>query len=230
MMQVGILKHPGGHGDKDLKHVLERYYNLEVHEVWAPKFVDPDLDILFIGGGFPCMGSSDPRDCKLDQKLQDGLIRFASGKGKVIGFGNGFRLLCEIGLLPGKLEENSSRRFICKQVYIKPEDQTSPLTSGLSDETLSIPMATQYGRYTAPEEELVVMRQTEQILFRYCNEDGRITEAVNITGTTDNIAGVSNLEKTVFGMVPLPERAVTEFKFNVDGRKIFNALLDTLAG
>jgi phosphoribosylformylglycinamidine synthase len=115
---------------------------------------------------------------------------------------------------------------MCKHVYIKVENQLNAITSGLDpDEVFRIPIATSYGNYVAEDETLVSMRQEGQILFRYCDYEGRITESVNETGSKDNIAGISNTTHTVFGMIPQPERAVSEFRRDADGKGIMNALL-----
>ena len=151
-------------------------------------------------------------------------------RGKIlIGIGSGFRVLCETGLVPGTLRMNKSQRFICRNTFIKPDNDYSVLTHKLSnDVAYRIPIATGYGRYTAKEETLVQMRHQEQILFRYCDENGRISEGVNITGAVDNIAGVCNKKKNVIGMIPQPERAVFAFGRNTDGCAIFDSLMEYL--
>ena len=151
-------------------------------------------------------------------------------RGKVlIGIGNGFRVLCETGLVPGTLRMNKNQRFICRQTFIKPDNDDTLITRKMSGESsYRIPIATGYGRYAAKEETLVLMRYREQILFRYCDEHSRISESINITGAVDNIAGVCNERKNVFGMIPQPERAVFADSGNTDGRTIFESLIENL--
>lgn len=228
-MKIGILKYPGGHGDVELFHILRTYFKKEVREVWYKEAGPFDVDLLFIGGGFPCKERKTGLCCLDDSPALKYMTEFASRGNYLVGFGNGFQLLCEAGLLPGKLEKNASGRFLCKQVYIKPENNSSVITSGLEQEgVFRIPIATNFGRYVADESTLMNMRQDGQILFRFCDYEGRITESVNFTGSMDNIAVVCNSTKNVFGMIPQPERAVTEFRNDADGRKIIASFLDAV--
>jgi phosphoribosylformylglycinamidine synthase len=124
---------------------------------------------------------------------------------------------------------NKSQRFVCRNTFIKPDNDDTAVTRKLSsDEAYRIPIATGYGRYAAKEETLVHMRQMEQILFRYCDETGRISEGINVTGAVDNIAGVCNVKKNVFGMIPQPERAVFPYGGNMDGKAIFDSLIENI--
>lgn len=228
-MKIGVLKYPGGHGDEELVHILRQHFNIEAREVWYLEKTYADLGALYIGGGFPCNRHTSGHLCLDESPALRYLETFVSGGGYVIGFGNGFRLLCESGLLPGELRPNSTGRFMCKHVYIKVENQLNAITSGLDpDEVFRIPIATSYGNYMAEDETLVRMRQEGQILFRYCDYEGRITESVNETGSKDNIAGISNTAHTVFGLIPQPERAVSEFRRDADGKGIMNALLQRI--
>ncbi len=225
LMTFGILIFPGAHGDKELMRVLGELYGKTVKAVWNDETSLEGIDVLFIPGGFPCKGSSNSA-CIKDSPVIHSMLEFAE-RGKIlIGIGNGFRLLCETGLVPGMMRMNRSQRFICKDTYIKPDNDSSLVTRQLSgDKAYCIPIATGYGRYAAKDEVLVRMRYNEQILFRYCDEYARITESINVTGSVDNIAGVCNEKKNVFGMIPQPERAVFPYGRNTDGRYFFDSLL-----
>ena len=228
-MTTGILIFPGAHGDKELIRVLEDKYRKSVKPIWNRETDLKGLDVLFIPGGFPCKGSSSSSKCIKESPVIDSMMEFGD-RGKIlIGIGSGFRVLCETGLIPGTLRMNKSKRFICRNTFIKPDNDYSVLTHKLSnDVAYRIPIATGYGRYTAKEETLVKMRHQEQILFRYCDENGRISEGVNITGAVDNIAGVCNKKKNIIGMIPQPERAVFPFGRNTDGCAIFDSLMEYL--
>ena len=226
-MKLGVLKYPGGHGDAELIQVLQYHFRKEVREIWYKEQTYLDIDALFIGGGFPCFKNKPVQQCFESSPALQYLEEFISGGRNVIGFGNGFQFLCEAGHLPGKLKMNENGRYICKQVYIKPENNTTSMTRGLiGEEVFRTPIATAFGNYVADESVLAQMRLEGQILFRYCDYEGRITEAVNYTGSKDNIAGVCNLEKNVFGMIPQPERAVSEFSMEAEGRMILESLLE----
>jgi phosphoribosylformylglycinamidine synthase subunit PurQ / glutaminase len=225
-MAFGILIFPGAHGDKELKRVLEDEYGKKVRYIWNTESDLKSVDVLFIPGGFPCKGSSISKECIENSPVIDSMIEYAE-RGKIlIGIGNGFRVLCETKLVPGTLKMNRSQRFVCMNTFIKPDNEETAVTHKLSnDEAYRIPIATGYGRFTANEETLVQMRYREQILFRYCDETARISEGINVTGSVDNIAGVCNMKKNVFGMIPQPERAVFPYGGNSDGRFIFDSLM-----
>jgi len=149
-MKIGILKYPGGHGDSELEQALRQYFRKEVVEVWYRKSIPADLDIIFLGGGFPCVGLDLDTDCLDQSEALRSLPAFAE-KGKyVVGFGNGFRFLCDAGFLPGSLSKNADGRFVCKKVFLKPENKSSAFTRRLDEDSLfNLPMATEYGRYLA---------------------------------------------------------------------------------
>lgn len=226
-MTYGILIFPGAHGDKELKRVLEGVYGKKVRIIWNRETDLSGVDVLMIPGGFPCKGSSSSSKCIEESPVIDSMIDYAE-RGKIlVGIGNGFRVLCETGLVPGTLRMNKNQRFICRNTYIKPDNDNTIISRKLSSEkAYRIPIATGYGRYAAKEDTLVQMRHREQILFRYCDETGRISEEINVTGAVDNIAGICNQRKNVFGLIPQPERAVLSMGGNVDGKAIFDSLME----
>ena len=229
-MKIGILKYPGGHGDEELKYILRTYFNLEPVVLCHKLLETIDFDLIIIPGGFPCLDGESGTNSFEDSFNLNFLRNFAEKGGFILGFGNGFKMLCEAGLLPGKLVGNEANKYICKQVYIKLEGQHTVLTSELDkDYAYRIPLASYYANYIADENQLIDMRQDGQILFRFCDFTGRITEAVNYSGSTDNIAGVCNNSKNVFGMIVQPERAVIEFHGDADGGKLLEGILKALA-
>ena len=228
-MTCGILIFPGAHGDKELYRVLAEKYGIKVKMIWNRETNLQGIDILFIPGGFPCKGSSSSSQCIQGSPVIDSMLEFAERGKIVIGIGNGFRVLCETNLVPGTLRMNKTQRFICRYTFIKPDNDDTLVTRKMSNDlAYRIPIATGYGRYTAKEETLINMRFNEQILFRYCDENARISENNNITGAVDNIAAVCNERKNVFGMVPQPERAVMAQARVTDGQYIFDSLLEYL--
>jgi len=225
-MTFGILIFPGAYGDKELIRVIEDGFGQKVRAVWNKETSLDGIDVLFIPGGFPCKGSSKSSSLR-DSPLIEPMIEYVR-KGRIlVGIGNGFRVLCETGLLPGEIRMNRTQRFICKQTFIKPDNDYTAITSKLSNSrAYQIPIATGYGRYTAKDDTLIRMRHQDQILFRYCDANGRISEEINVTGSVDNIAGVCNEKKNIFGMIPQPERAVFALGGNTDGKDIFSSLID----
>ncbi|MBL7932632.1 MAG: phosphoribosylformylglycinamidine synthase subunit PurQ, partial [Bacteroidia bacterium] len=158
--------------------------------------------------------------------IMQSVIEHANKGGFVFGVCNGFQILCESGLLPGALLHNDSRKFICKNVYIKAENASSKVTSKIpATKALKIPIAHGEGKYFADADTLAKMNANGQILFRYCDEQGKTTAESNPNGAIENIAGVCNAGKNVFGMMPHPERAADSELFNQDGKFLFESIL-----
>jgi phosphoribosylformylglycinamidine synthase len=154
---------------------------------------------------------------------------FAEAGGYVFGVCNGFQILCESGLLPGVLLRNANQQFICKNVWIKPATNNSPVTSGLDlDRPLKIPIAHAEGRYYADKATLDALEANDQVLFRYCTADGRVGEEGNPNGAERHIAGICNARRNVFGMMPHPERASETVLGNTDGLGLFESLVAAL--
>lgn len=161
--------------------------------------------------------------------IVDAIKRHADAGGKVLGICNGFQVLCEMGLLPGALARNNNQRFSCKDVYLRVESTTSALTRGLQGgEVLRIPIAHAEGRYVVSETGLQELRDNNQIVVRYCNADGQIDHASNPNGSMDDIAGVSNKQGNVVGLMPHPERAAENVLGNADGRVLLECLSQSL--
>jgi phosphoribosylformylglycinamidine synthase len=154
------------------------------------------------------------------------VINHANRGGYLMGVCNGFQILCEAGLTPGALLHNASHKFICKNIYMKPQNMDTLVTRGLNpDKALKIPIAHGEGRFYVADDELKRLNDNGQVLFRYCDENGNITPESNPNGALDNIAGVCNAGKNVFGMMPHPERAADAELSNTDGRAIFESIL-----
>ena len=147
-----------------------------------------------------------------------------------MGICNGFQILAEAGLVPGALLHNTSRKFICRNVHLKAQTNNSLITSQLDlDKALKIPIAHGEGNYFADEDTLKRLNDNDQVLFRYCDEQGDITAESNPNGSVQNIAGVCNEGRNVFGMMPHPERAADCVLGNQDGLAIFESILKTVA-
>jgi phosphoribosylformylglycinamidine synthase subunit PurQ / glutaminase len=158
--------------------------------------------------------------------VMEKVTEHASKGGYVIGICNGFQILTEAGLLPGALLRNIGQKFICRNVYLKPQSTSALLTRGLDpDRTYKIPIAHAEGRYYADPQTLKALQENDQILFKYSSETGIIDEASNPNGSLENIAGIANAQKNVFGMMPHPERAAEEALGNTDGRIILEGLV-----
>ena len=217
-MKFGVVVFPGSNCDRDIYDAL--YYDLgqDVTMLWHK---NKDLsqfnteDCIILPGGF---SYGDYLRCGAIARfspLMQSVIEFANAGGKVLGVCNGFQILCESHLLPGALLRNGNQQFVCKNVFIK----------GNSDDVYKIPVAHGEGRYYADEQTLNELEANGQVIFRYCDENGKINEASNPNGAIRNIAGICNANRNVFGMMPHPERACSDVLGNSDGRQIIKDLL-----
>lgn len=217
-MKFGVVVFPGSNCDRDMQDALQNDLGQEVIMLWHK---DRDLsrfstgDCIVLPGGF---SYGDYLRCgaiaRFSPMMQE-VIRFAQAGGKVLGVCNGFQILCESHLLPGALLRNEHQQFVCRNVFITPGD----------GQAYQIPVAHGEGRYYADEATLDRLEANNQVLFRYCDAQGRILPSANPNGAARNIAGICNETRNVFGMMPHPERACSGVLGNTDGRAIFRQLL-----
>lgn len=158
--------------------------------------------------------------------VMEEVIKFANAGGKVFGVCNGFQILCESHLLPGALLRNNNMKYVCKNVYLNTYTDKTLLTCKIDNgAVLKIPIAHGDGRYYCDDATLKALYDNDQILFKYCDENGEITEEANPNGSLDNIAGICNTGRNVFGMMPHPERASEKALGNTDGKILFESLV-----
>jgi phosphoribosylformylglycinamidine synthase subunit PurQ / glutaminase len=219
-MKFGVVVFPGSNCDRDMIHALKNDLDQEVITLWHK---DKDLsmfetsDCIVLPGGF---SFGDYLRCGAIARfspMMQSVIEFANKGGKVFGVCNGFQILCESGLLPGVLLQNAQMKFNCKNVFLRGPGEDS-------NEVFKIPVAHGEGRYFVKEEELEEIEKNNQVLYSYCNEKGEVHIDHSPNGSINSIAGISNKERTVFGMMPHPERACNSALGNIDGRKIFKEL------
>jgi len=219
-MKFGVVVFPGSNCDRDMIESLRNDLGQEVIELWHK---DSDIsmfsteDCIVLPGGF---SFGDYLRCGAIAKfspMMQKVIEFAQNGGKVFGVCNGFQILCESGLLPGILLRNSQQQFVCKNVFIKS-------TANAESKALKIPVAHGEGRYFADDAVLDSLKNNNQIIYHFCDEAGKLTAESNPNGATQNIAGICNKERTVFGMMPHPERATGTYLNNPDGKQIFAEL------
>ena len=225
-MKFGVVIFPGSNCDHDMIYVLKDLMEQEVIELWHKDTDLQGVDAIVLPGGFSYGDYLRSGAIARFSPIMEKVIGFAEKGGFVFGVCNGFQILCEAGLLPGALLHNHNQKFICKNVYIKPDNDNTVLTSLLDkNRAYLIPIAHAEGRYYADEDSLKEMRRNGQILFRYSDATGVISEEANPNGSVENIAGVCNDQKNVFGMMPHPERAADPELGNRDGRFIFESIL-----
>ncbi|MBK8701744.1 MAG: phosphoribosylformylglycinamidine synthase subunit PurQ [Saprospiraceae bacterium] len=229
-MKFGVVVFPGSNCDDDMVHVLGNVMGFDVVKIWHKETsLAPygPLDGIVLPGGFSYGDYLRSGAIARFSDIMQEVVKFANGGGFVWGICNGFQILCEAGLLPGVLLSNEHKKFICKNVYLETVNRETMLTRGIEEgQILKIPIAHADGRYYIPEHEVNALWDNGQVLFRYCDENGKLTEEANVNGSLFHIAGVCNKEKNVFGMMPHPERAAEDILGNTDGKLLFESLLE----
>jgi len=224
-MKFGVITFPGSNCDDDLIYSMKNNLEQEVVKLWHK---DRDLqgcDFIFLPGGFSYGDYLRSGAIARFSPIMEEVDAHAKRGGYVMGICNGFQMLTEAGMLEGALLRNSSMNFICKNIYIKAATSDSLLTRHLEDRAYKIPIAHADGNYFCSEEVLKSLQDQDQILFQYCSPMGNITRASNPNGSIDNIAGICNKTRNVFGMMPHPERATDEMLHNLDGKRILESVL-----
>jgi phosphoribosylformylglycinamidine synthase len=228
-MKFGVIIFPGSNCDHDLIYVLRDILGQEVVELWHKDRDLKGVDFVMVPGGFSYGDYLRSGAIARFSPVMESVIDHCNNGGYAMGICNGFQILCEAGLLPGTLLHNTEHKFICKNLHIKSATSSTILTSGLdSDKVLKIPVAHGEGRYYAPDDVLKKLNENQQVIFRYCDKEGHFNTKSNPNGSLENIAGVANENKNVFGMMPHPERAADELLGNEDGRLIFESILKSV--
>lgn len=224
-MKIGVVIFPGSNCDRDLIETLGNLTGTKVFELWHK---DTDLKgctHIFLPGGFSYGDYLRSGAIAKLSPIMQSVIEHANKGGFVMGICNGFQILCESGLLPGALLHNNNLKFICKDVYLKPQNNSQLATKQLnSTKAYKIPIAHGEGRYYADDKTMLELENNNQILFKYCTEEGNVTEEANPNGALNNIAGICNKQGNVIGMMPHPERCATEHLLNLDGKAILQSI------
>ncbi len=224
-MKFGVIQFPGSNCDHDAYHVVSKHVGQPVDFVWHKETDLSGYDAVIVPGGFSYGDYLRAGALARFSPVMGAVKELAANGGFVFGICNGFQILCEAGLLPGALRRNAGLHFISKHVNLRVENPDTPYTSEVpSGKVLSIPIAHAEGNYTCDDETFHQLEENGQIVFRYCDENGEITEASNPNGARSNIAGICNLDRNVLGMMPHPERACEELLGSNDGRDIFRSL------
>lgn len=226
-MKVAVIVFPGSNCDHDMYHAFKKVIQVDTDFIWHKEHDLSGYDLIVLPGGF-----------SYGDYLRSGAIaRFSpvmksvvqqAAKGKhILGICNGFQILTESGLLPGALMRNYNRKFLCKDIYLKTENRDTVFSRGISDnEVLTIPIAHGEGNYYCDPETLKSLQDHGQVVFRYADASGKITDSANPNGSVFNIAGIINKNGNVLGMMPHPERNVEALIGNSDGLKILNSIVN----
>ena len=225
-MKFGVVTFPGSNCDQDMIYVLQDVLKQEVVHLWHK---DSDLqgaDMVVLPGGFSFGDYLRSGAISRFSPIMNEVIEHANRGGYVLGICNGFQILTESGLLDGALLHNNNQKFICKNVHLRAVSQGASISAGLKkDAAYKIPIAHGEGRYHASESVINELEQNDQILFKYCNKNGEVNDESNPNGSLNNIAGITNKKKNIFGMMPHPERASDDILSNAEGKALFESIL-----
>jgi phosphoribosylformylglycinamidine synthase I len=225
-LKFGIIVFPGTWSDRDCYYVLDRILGQQVNYLWHRETNLSGYDCVILPGGFSYGDYLRAGAIARFSPIMTEVEHFAHRGGLVLGICNGFQILCEAGLLPGSLMTNSHLQYRCQWVHLRVENASLPFTSQCQEgQLLCIPISHYDGNYYADEATLQELEANKQIVFRYSNPKGEITEEANPNGSMSNIAGITNREGNVLGMMPHPERACEEIIGGTDGGLIFHSLI-----
>ncbi len=226
-MKFGVVVFPGSNCDEDMVYVLQTVMKQNTIKLWHKNTDLEGCTHIVLPGGFSYGDYLRSGAIAKFSPIMKSVINHANSGGFLFGVCNGFQILCETGLLQGALLHNNTRKFICKNVYIKSQTTNSLITSKIPENrSLKIPIAHGEGKYFSDVQTLKKLNQNNQILFRYCDVNGNITDEANPNGALENIAGICNESRNVFGMMPHPERASDKELFNEDGKFLFESILE----
>ena len=222
MKKVTVITFAGTNCDFDTKWAFEEL-GCQVNSVWHKEVELPDSDLVVLPGGFSYGDYLRSGAIAKFSPIMKAVKAYADRGGLVLGICNGFQILVESGLLPGALKRNESLHFISKHHHLKVLDNNNIFLSKLEvNDVLNIPIAHADGNYYNDEDSIKKMFDNEQILLQYCDEDGN---TLNPNGSVEAIAGICNDGKNIFGLMPHPERAMSELLKSKDGIKMLEGLI-----
>lgn len=224
-MRFGVVTFPGSNCDYDSLMVVRDQLGEQAEFIWHKDSQLDTYDCIILPGGFSYGDYLRTGAIARFSPVMKAIINFANEGGLVIGICNGFQVLLEAGLLPGAMLRNRSLRFVCRYVYLRCETNDSPFTNQIErGAVLKVPIAHSDGNYYWNEAGIAELEANNQVIFRYCDGGGNVTEEANPNGSLSNIAGICNRARNVLGMMPHPERAAEQVLGSTDGLKVFQSI------
>ena len=230
-MKFGVVVFPGSNCDHDAFHVLRDVLGQPAEWIWHQSAELGQLDAVILPGGFSYGDYLRTGAIASHSPVMGAVKKFAARGGLVLGICNGFQILCESGLLPGAMLRNRGLKFLCRFVHLRVENSDTPFTGACgAGQVLKIPIAHMEGNYFVDEAARQELERNQQIVFRYATPAGEIVddEETNPNGALANIAGISNRERNVLGLMPHPERASEPLMGSTDGLAIFQSMIASL--
>nr|WP_321456467.1 phosphoribosylformylglycinamidine synthase subunit PurQ [uncultured Cohaesibacter sp.] len=229
-MKTAILVFPGTNREHDMAAAVRSVSGTDPMMVWHAETEIPEADLIILPGGFSygdylrsgAIAARSPIVADLLEKAKQGV--------RILGVCNGFQILTETGILPGALMRNAGLTFICKETKLRIERNDTIFTSCYEKgQVMRCPVAHHDGNFFADDDTLKMLEDEGRVLFRYCDADGEVTPKANINGSRNNIAGIMNARGTILGMMPHPENLIEDLHGGLDGRGLFESLLEKVA-
>jgi phosphoribosylformylglycinamidine synthase I len=228
-MNIGVVVFPGSNCDHDCQHIFKDVLGQNVEMIWHKETSLAGLDAIILPGGFSYGDYLRTGAIARFSPVMKAVTQFAAEGGLVLGICNGFQILLEAGLLSGAMLRNQSLHFICRDIYVRVENAATPFTNACKPgQVLKIPIAHADGNYYTDPVMLAGLQANAQVIFRYCDQDGKVTPEANPNGSLDSIAGIRNAAGNVLGMMPHPERCAESMLGNEDGRLILASMVEGL--
>lgn len=229
-MRFGVVVLPGSNCDSDAYHALRDVMQVPVDYIWHEQHDIEGYDCIVLPGGFTYGDYLRTGAVARFAPVMESVSKFAGEGGLVIGICNGFQILLEAGLLPGAMMRNRNQRFRCAHQFLRIEQTDTPFTNaGEIGQVIDIPIAHGEGNYYCDDATLAELERENRIVFRYCDENGTITDEANPNGSIANIAGICNAQRNVLGMMPHPERCSDPVLGWTDGQLIFQSIINSLS-
>lgn len=229
MTKFAVIQFPGSNCDQDCVGALNSIPGARADYVWHQETTLAGYDAIVLPGGFSYGDYLRTGAIAQFSPIMREVAKEAAGGRLVIGICNGFQILCEAGMLPGALVRNRSQRFVCDMTTTRVEVSESPFTIGIAQGTLlRVPVAHGEGCFYADAETLAELNANRQVMLRYCNDQGDVVPEANPNGSVENIAGICNRERNVFGLMPHPDRACDLSLGSEDGRRIFESMMHAI--
>ena len=230
-MKFGVVIFPGSNCDYDTYYALKDIMKQETTFLWHKEHDLKSVDCVVLPGGFSYGDYLRSGAIAKFSPLMQEVVEFANKGGLVLGICNGFQVLMELGLLPGAMLRNKNLKFLCQHVHIRVENNKTLFTQkGKKGQVLRIPIAHYDGNYFAPPEIIQELKTNDQIVFRYTDAEGNLSEKANVNGSLESIAGLVNKAGNIMGMMPHPERASEMLLGSEDGKIIFESIIHKLNG
>ncbi len=219
-MTVAVIQFGGSNCDRDAVRALN-YLGIDAERVWHEDGLPADTTGIMLPGGFSYgdylrAGAMAARSPIMDE------VRAAAEEGTpVLGVCNGAQVGSESGLTAGAFTTNESARFQCEHVHLRVENAETPWTQEFEEgDVIEIPIAHGEGRFEITDDRYDELEANDQILFRYCDAEGNLTEEANPNGSTENVAGILGKTASVAVLMPHPERSTLPDIGGTDGQDI----------